>query len=73
MRGSLLALLGAASSVSAVAISERATYAVVGTPEGFGKGTTGGGSAACQVPNGIAQLKSWLADTTARCIVLDKE
>ncbi|KAL1608566.1 hypothetical protein SLS60_003510 [Paraconiothyrium brasiliense] len=40
---------------------------------GFAKGVTGGGSAACAVPSSTSQLKSWLADSTARCIVLDKE
>lgn len=40
---------------------------------GFATGTTGGGSAACAVPSSTAQLKTWLSDSTARCIVLDKE
>ncbi|KAJ4408966.1 hypothetical protein N0V91_002780 [Didymella pomorum] len=52
---------------------ERAAYAVVGKPEGFASGTTGGGSAACAIPSSVAQLKTWLTDSTARCIVLDKE
>jgi len=54
-------------------VGERAAYAVQGTPEGFGKGTTGGGSAACAIPSSVAQLKTWLTDSTARCIVLDRE
>ncbi|KAF2018379.1 polysaccharide lyase family 1 protein [Aaosphaeria arxii CBS 175.79] len=72
MKFSILAL-GSAISVNAAVLGQRATYAVVGKPEGFATGVTGGGSAACQIPSGIAQLKSWLADSTARCIVLDKE
>lgn len=43
------------------------------TSPGFAKGVTGGGSAACAVPSSTAQLKTWLSDSTARCIVLDKE
>jgi pectin lyase len=70
----LLALvLASACSASAAVIDSRAAYAVRGTPEGFGKGTTGGGSAACAVPSSVTQLKTWLTDSTARCIVLDKE
>jgi pectin lyase len=72
MKLSVLAL-ASAYSASAAVIGERATYAVSGTPEGFGKGTTGGGSAACAVPSSVAQLKTWLTDSIARCIVLDKE
>jgi pectin lyase len=65
--------LASACSVSAAALGERATYAVKGTPEGFGKGTTGGGTAACLVPSSVSELKTWLTDSTARCIVLDRE
>jgi pectin lyase len=56
-----------------LAASTASGYAVIGTPEGFARGTTGGGSVACQVPSSTAQLKSWLEDSTARCIVLDRE
>lgn len=35
-------------------------------------GTTGGGSAAAATPTSSAQLASWLGDSTARVIVLDK-
>ncbi|KAF2649920.1 polysaccharide lyase family 1 protein [Lophiostoma macrostomum CBS 122681] len=73
MKSNILALLSAVSSASAVVLPARATYAVVGKPEGFASGTTGGGSAACAVPSSISQLTTWLADSTARCIVLDKE
>ncbi|KAF2105542.1 pectin lyase A precursor [Lophiotrema nucula] len=72
--------LGSAISVAYAAVpgdrsqfAERATYAVVGKPEGFATGTTGGGSAACAIPSNVAELKTWLTDSTARCIVLDKE
>ncbi|KAI0587424.1 Polysaccharide lyase family 1 protein [Pyrenophora tritici-repentis] len=72
MKFTLLAL-ASAYTTSAAAVGERATYAVKGTPEGFGKGTTGGGNAACAIPSSVAQLKTWLSDSTARCIVLDRE
>ena len=65
--------LGSALSVHAAVIGERASNAVVGKPEGFASGTTGGGSAACAAPSDITQLKEWLTDSTARCIVIDKE
>ena len=50
-----------------------AAVGVVGKAEGFGSGTTGGGSATPQYPADIAQLKTWLTDSVARVIVLDKE
>jgi len=46
---------------------------VIGRPTGFASGTTGGGSAPPQIPANIAQLKQWLADSTPRTILLDKE
>lgn len=79
MKISALALGSAIATANAAAVGdrsqfeERATYAVVGKPEGFASGTTGGGSAACAVPSSVAQLTTWLTDSTARCIVLDKE
>jgi pectate lyase len=45
---------------------------VVGKAEGFATGVTGGGSATPQYPKDITQLTSWLTDSTARVIVLDK-
>lgn len=72
MKFTILAL-GSAIYANAATLGQRATYAVVGKPEGFATGTTGGGSAACAVPSSVAQLKTWLTDSTARCIVLDKE
>ena len=72
MKLSLIAL-ASAYTTSAAVVGERATYAVTGTPEGFGKGTTGGGNAECAIPSSVAQLKTWLTDSTARCIVLDRE
>lgn len=53
--------------------SSAASQKVVGTPKGFAAGTTGGGSATPAVPSSTAQLKQWLADSTPRVIVLDKE
>ncbi|KAF2676258.1 polysaccharide lyase family 1 protein [Lentithecium fluviatile CBS 122367] len=65
--------LSNAIAANAAALGARATYAVVGKPEGFASGTTGGGSATCAIPSSVAELKTWLTDSTARCIVLDKE
>ena len=44
----------------------------VGTPFGLAAGTTGGGNATPATPSSNAQLTSWLSDSTARVIVLDK-
>lgn len=44
----------------------------VGTPFGAAAGTTGGGSAKPATPSSISELTSWLSDSTARVIVLDK-
>ncbi|KAF8608768.1 pectin lyase-like protein [Ceratobasidium sp. AG-I] len=44
----------------------------VGTAFGYGTGTTGGGSAAAAVPTSTSQLITWLGDSTARTILLDK-
>ncbi|KAL1635413.1 hypothetical protein SLS58_010275 [Diplodia intermedia] len=46
---------------------------VVGSPEGFGSGTTGGGSATPAYPSSTTELQSWLEDDVARVIVLNKE
>ena len=79
MKFSAFALGSAIATANATALGdrsqliERATFAVVGKPEGFAAGTTGGGSAACAIPSSVTQLKTWLTDSTARCIVLDKE
>ncbi len=72
MKFTILAL-GSALSVNAAVLGKRAGYAVVGKPEGFAAGTTGGGSAECAIPSDVKQLTQWLTDSTARCIVLDKE
>ncbi|KAJ0339874.1 hypothetical protein COL154_001335 [Colletotrichum chrysophilum] len=45
---------------------------VVGTAHGFATGVTGGGSAKAAAPSDIAQLKTWLSDSTARVILIDK-
>ncbi|KAF2142325.1 polysaccharide lyase family 1 protein [Aplosporella prunicola CBS 121167] len=46
---------------------------VVGSPEGFAKGVTGGGSATPVYPKTIAELTSYLTDSSARVIMLDRE
>ncbi|KAH9881965.1 hypothetical protein J1614_001136 [Plenodomus biglobosus] len=65
--------LGTILSVNAAVLDERQSYRVVGKPEGFAVGTTGGGNAPCRVPRDIGELRTWLQDNVARCIVLDKE
>ncbi|KAF9001399.1 pectin lyase-like protein [Hymenopellis radicata] len=42
----------------------------VGTPFGQATGTTGGGSATAATPSSLAELTTWLSDSTARTIVL---
>lgn len=44
----------------------------VGTAFGLATGTTGGGSATAATPTSLAQLTTWLSDSTARVIVLDR-
>ncbi|EUC55303.1 pectin lyase, partial [Rhizoctonia solani AG-3 Rhs1AP] len=44
----------------------------IGTPFGYGAGTTGGGSATAAVPSSTNELISWLGDDTARVILIDK-
>ncbi|PWY75983.1 putative pectin lyase [Aspergillus sclerotioniger CBS 115572] len=64
--GSLLAAAAAAfaSTVSAVG--------VVGAAEGFAHGVTGGGSASPVYPTTTAELVSYLGDSEARVIILDR-
>ncbi|KAF3046549.1 hypothetical protein E8E12_010789 [Didymella heteroderae] len=57
--GSAIATANAAVLGDRSQFDERAAYAVVGKPEGFASGTTGGGSAACAIPSSVAQLKSY--------------
>ncbi|ETS85401.1 putative pectin lyase F-1 [Pestalotiopsis fici W106-1] len=45
---------------------------VSGTAFGFATGVTGGGSAAAATPTSLAQLTSWITDSTARTIVIDR-
>lgn len=45
---------------------------VVGTPEGFAASTTGGGDASPVYPSTTEELVSYLGDSSARVIVLDK-
>ncbi|EMR86912.1 hypothetical protein ACHAPC_004670 [Botrytis cinerea] len=49
-----------------------AATTVSGSAYGFAKGVSGGGSAVAAAPSDIAQLKSWLADSTPRVILIDK-
>jgi pectin lyase len=57
-------LLLAATSVSAAGVT--------GAAEGFAKGVTGGGSATPVYPDTIAELVSYLGDSSARVIILTK-
>ncbi|KAG9106145.1 hypothetical protein FRC07_008941, partial [Ceratobasidium sp. 392] len=64
----MLSLIG---TIVATLLYTRSADAV-GTAFGYGSGTTGGGSAAAAVPTSTSQLVSWLGDSTARVILLDK-
>ncbi|CAE6482269.1 unnamed protein product [Rhizoctonia solani] len=44
----------------------------IGTPFGYGSSTTGGGSATAATPSSTDELISWLGDSTARVILIDK-
>lgn len=57
----------------ATLLSSCAAQKVVGKAMGFATGATGGGSATPAVPKDITQLKTWLTDSVARVIVIDKE
>ncbi|EFQ31203.1 pectate lyase [Colletotrichum graminicola] len=59
-------------ALAALAPLALAADAVQGSPEGFAKGTTGGGSAAPVYPSTTAQLVSYLTDSSPRVIVLTK-
>ncbi|GKT44428.1 pectin lyase [Colletotrichum spaethianum] len=67
MKSALLSMALAAFAPLALAAD-----AVKGSPEGFAKGTTGGGSAAAVYPSTTAQLVSYLTDSSPRTIVLTK-
>ncbi|KAI8242671.1 putative pectin lyase F [Colletotrichum sp. SAR 10_96] len=45
---------------------------VKGTAYGFAKGVTGGGSATAAAPKDITELATWLSDSPARVILIDK-
>jgi pectate lyase len=64
MRFEILAVLAAVATSSA--------QSVVGTAYGYGAGATGGGKAAAVTPTTNAELEKYLADDTARVIVLNK-
>lgn len=54
-------------------VARQAPARVVGKPEGFASGATGGGSATCFDAETPQQLREWLEDDAPRCIVLRKE
>lgn len=60
----IAAFAALASSAQAISVS--------GAAEGFAKGVTGGGSATPVYPKTTDELVSYLGDSTARVIVLDK-
>ncbi|KAH6977595.1 pectin lyase fold/virulence factor [Ilyonectria sp. MPI-CAGE-AT-0026] len=61
-------LLGLAASLLSPAYAQ-----VVSTAFGMAAGTTGGGNAKPAAPADIKQLMQWLADSTPRVILIDKE
>ncbi|GAM40926.1 hypothetical protein TCE0_041f13655 [Talaromyces pinophilus] len=60
------------SALAACAFEGAAAISVTGAAEGFAKGVTGGGSATPVYPSTTAELVSYLGDSSARVIVLDK-
>lgn len=58
--------------VSALAALTHTVSAVTGAAEGFAKGVTGGGSATPVYPKTTAELVSYLGDSQARVIYLDR-
>jgi hypothetical protein len=59
--------------VLAVLLPAAALAQVVGSATGFAKGVTGGGTATPVYPTTIAELKSYLTDSSARVIMLNRE
>ncbi|KAL2817688.1 pectin lyase fold/virulence factor [Aspergillus cavernicola] len=49
------------------------TAQVTGSPSGFAAGTTGGGNATPQTPSSLAELVTWITDSTPRTILIDRE
>lgn len=60
-------------AILASVVSNCDAVGVSGTAPGFAASVTGGGSATPQYPADIAELTTWLTDSTARVIVLNKE
>jgi pectin lyase len=58
------------AAVTGTPLSSRA--AVSGSAYGFATGVSGGGSATAAAPSSISELSSWLSDSTARVILIDK-
>jgi hypothetical protein len=59
-------------AVSLIGLLHLSEVSAVGTPFGLGAATTGGGSATPATPSSLTELASWLSDSTARVILLDK-
>lgn len=59
-------------ALAACVFEGTAAISVTGAAEGFAKGVTGGGNASPVYPSTTAQLVSYLGDSSARVIVLDK-
>ncbi|KAG5661241.1 hypothetical protein KAF25_005363 [Fusarium avenaceum] len=60
------------TSALAAFVRSAAAVGVTGAAEGFAKGVTGGGSASPVYPTTTAQLASYLSDSSARVIILDR-
>ncbi|KAM0550214.1 hypothetical protein ACHAPJ_009062 [Fusarium lateritium] len=60
------------TSALAAFVQTAAAVGVTGAAEGFAKGVTGGGSASPVYPTTTAQLVSYLTDSSARVIILDR-
>lgn len=60
------------STIIAALLRGADAAAVKGSAEGFAKGVTGGGSASAVYPTTTAQLVSYLGDSSARNIYLDR-
>ncbi|KAI0126644.1 putative pectin lyase A [Xylariales sp. AK1849] len=60
-------------AAAATLLRSVSAVSVTGAAEGFAKGVTGGGSATAVYPTTNAELVSYLGDSSARVIVLNKE
>lgn len=69
----LLHTLGCAAAPSRSLPLQRRATSVTGSAEGFAGSVTGGGAAAAVTPTTTDELVSYLGDSSARVIVLDRE